>query len=398
MSKTDFQNGFALGLASGGVVESEGVKLNIAYGETAPEDTSKLWIKANEPGNVEFITSGDVNPIVEHTLTTPISFSMGVCNLNKMYLFRNTAGVYEFNVLSKNLIKISDKNITAGNNNCGRCYCNGKIYIFGGTTNYSSSSSSNNIRCYDIATDELTTKNAVLPIAMWGVACCVVGDYIYTFGGNNINLQNYICKYDTINDTLEIVGYLGSNRAEIATCLIGSKIYLFGGFPNIDIIQCFETTDNTLSTMNATLTNGGCYIGVTNIGTDVYLVGGEQYTSSAGLIMKREYIEKYDTLTDTISIVLNTSEVSGPVYTTVTYDNQIYFHIGDNIKCFTPGALTLNHGNIAIKQNQELYFDIYNGIKIGVKNVYIGNVNNEAEPVSAYLYNGTEWKQISYGA
>ena len=394
MSNKDFQNGFALGMATGGVVESEGVKLNIAYGETPPEDTSKLWVRANKPEKVEFITSGDVGATVDNTLTLPITFSMGVGNLNTMYLFGNAIGVYELNVLSKNLIKISDKNITDGNNSCGRCYCNGKIYIFGGTKSYSSSSSSKNIRCYDITTDELTTKKAVLPIAMWGVACCVVGDYIYTFGGNDINYKNYICKYDTINDTLEIVGYLDSSKAEITTCLIGSKIYLFGGFPNFDTIQCFETTDNTLSTMNATLTNGGCYIGVTNIGTDIYLVGGEQYTSGASVTMKRGYIEKYDTLTDTISIVLNTSEVSGQVYTTVTYDNQIYFHIGDNIKCFTPEALTLNHGNIAIKQNQELYFDIYNGIKIGVENVYIGNANNEAELCEAYLHNGTEWVVI----
>ena len=53
MNNIDFQNGVALGLAMGGVVESEGVKLNIAYGETAPEDTSKLWVKANEPNNIK---------------------------------------------------------------------------------------------------------------------------------------------------------------------------------------------------------------------------------------------------------------------------------------------------------------------------------------------------------
>ena len=33
-------------------ISGGGVSLNIAYGETAPEDTSKLWIKANEPANV----------------------------------------------------------------------------------------------------------------------------------------------------------------------------------------------------------------------------------------------------------------------------------------------------------------------------------------------------------
>ena len=311
-----------------------------------------------------------------------------------MYLFSYTeVGVYELNVLSKNLIKISDKNITDGNYNCGVCYCNGKIYVFGGTKSFSSSSSSNNIRCYDIATDELTTKEAVLPVAMWGVACCAVGDYIYTFGGNNGSHQNYICRYDTINDTLEIVGYLDSGKPEITTCLIGNKIYLFGGYPSHNIIQSFDITNNTLSTMRATLTNGRCYMGIANINTDIYLLGGLANDST-----KYSYIEKYDTLIDAISIVLNTSEISGIVGISLTNNNKIYFYHNNDIKCFTPEALTLNHGNIAIKQNQELYFDIYNGIKIGVEKVFIGNENNESEPVSAYLYNGTEWKQISYGA
>ena len=33
---------------------SGGAELNISYGETEPTDTSKLWIKANDPHSIKF--------------------------------------------------------------------------------------------------------------------------------------------------------------------------------------------------------------------------------------------------------------------------------------------------------------------------------------------------------
>ena len=42
-----FALGFNTGKSKGG-----GVELNIAYGDTPPEDTSKLWVKTAEPNGV----------------------------------------------------------------------------------------------------------------------------------------------------------------------------------------------------------------------------------------------------------------------------------------------------------------------------------------------------------
>ena len=66
------------------------------------------------------------------------------------------------------------------------------------------------------------------------------------------------------------------------------------------------------------------------------------------------------------------------------------------VEFITSGGVNiiLNHGDIAIKQSQELYFDIYNGIKIGVDSVFIGNENNQAENCEAYLYQNDTWVQI----
>lgn len=61
----------------GGIVENEGVKLNLAYGATPPEDTSKLWVKANEPTNVKVgsnIDGVESIKIISHLPTTYSAF------------------------------------------------------------------------------------------------------------------------------------------------------------------------------------------------------------------------------------------------------------------------------------------------------------------------------------
>ena len=91
MNNKDFQNGFALGLASGGVVESEGVKLNIAYGENPPEDTSKLWIKANEPNNIKIGSDIEkVEPYIESTGTQYIDTGIIPTNHRVKMKFQKT--------------------------------------------------------------------------------------------------------------------------------------------------------------------------------------------------------------------------------------------------------------------------------------------------------------------
>lgn len=49
---------------------TSGATFNIAYGETAPEDTSKLWVKANEPTNVSI---GSYISYIESTGTQAIN-------------------------------------------------------------------------------------------------------------------------------------------------------------------------------------------------------------------------------------------------------------------------------------------------------------------------------------
>ena len=43
-----------IGGVTGTLESSGGSELNIAYGDTAPEDTSKLWIKSEKPSNISF--------------------------------------------------------------------------------------------------------------------------------------------------------------------------------------------------------------------------------------------------------------------------------------------------------------------------------------------------------
>lgn len=102
MSNKDFQNGVALGLAMGGIVESEGVKLNIAYGDTPPEDTSKLWIRANEPDKITFkkeVEGAESVSLLDTYLPrneySYVESAMGCASVGtKIYLFGGNMSVY----------------------------------------------------------------------------------------------------------------------------------------------------------------------------------------------------------------------------------------------------------------------------------------------------------------
>ena len=138
----DMQNAFIAGLASGGVVEQGGAELNLAFGDTAPEDTSKLWIKAARTPSVTV----DYNP--DNTVETVSSLSTV---------------------------------LPAATGESSGAVVGTKCYLFGGKN--SGNSPINTIREFDTETETISTLSATLPTAAAEIGCCVVGTKIYLFGG-----------------------------------------------------------------------------------------------------------------------------------------------------------------------------------------------------------------------
>lgn len=138
--------------------------------------------------------------------------------------------------------------------------------------------------------------------------CCgaAVGNNIYFFGGSTFKTGTTINIYNISNNTLSKSSVaLPISASGIAACAINDKIYLFGGHNTdtsagiygtfLDSITVFDVTNNTISTLGVRLPVKMMNIGVAALGTKIYLFGG----SSANY----EYhntIYEFDTLTNVI--------------------------------------------------------------------------------------------------
>ena len=238
---------------------SSGAELNIAYGETEPSDTSKLWVKiANEPSKVEIGNS--------------------IAGVGAESVVMSAVGLPTY---------LSD------------CCCGAvgtKIYIFGGK----SSSAQSKIYIYDTETDTITTSSATLPVALESATCGVVGTKCYIFGGKS-NSSIYI--YDTETNTITTSSAKTSTLYGMGCGVVGTKIYLFGGQSGeysgfSKVIYVYNTEDDTVNNSSSQLSQSLSYMYCGVVGTKIYLFGGD-YSSSG--ISKTIYT--YDTETNVFKSV-----------------------------------------------------------------------------------------------
>ena len=346
---------------------SSGASLNIAYGNTAPSDTSKLWIKGSEPGRLLLI-SGTPEPTLEDTISTlpttlpTVAQSIGVASVStKIYLFGgnkassaddrlNTIQVFD---TTNNTISTLSTTLPTAADGIGVASVSTKIYLFGGgggASNYL-----NTINVFDTANNTITTLSTKLPKAADSIGVASVGNKIYLFGGYSDDKLNTINVFDTANNTITTLSTpLPTVMARMGTAAVGTKIYLFGGngAGYLNTIKVFDTVNNTISTLSITLPTAAQNIGVASVGYKVYLFGGR----SGG----------------------------------VAYLNTINEFIAQ---------LSLTANSILITEGQqENIFNLLSSpiqVEISVKNVYRGNSSNVAELNDAYLYNGSVWLNVN---
>ena len=381
-----------------------GAELNIAYSDTPPIDTSKLWVKQATPAAKVIAKQNIAGFVLEantETMSATTNSSPTCCAVMGTDIYAISGKrIDKYDTLTDTTTAMSAKFATILEyTSCAAVGTD--IYVFGGNTTTS-------IRKYDTLTDTTTAMSAKLVSTFYGTSCAAVGTDIYIFGGrNNISTSsicyNTIQKYDTLaNTTTTMSAKLASDVDGTSCATVGTDIYIFGGSKSstyYDTIQKYDTLTDTRTTMSATLAFAGSYTSCAAVGTDIYIFGGSKSSTYYNAI------QKYDTLTDTITTM--SAKLANAAYRTscAAVGTDIYIfggYSGDWLK--TIQCLIIE---LSLTQNNLLLTSIYNGkefklvnsdtaeISFNANNAYIGNSENKAEFVDAYVYTNGVWVNVN---
>ncbi|XP_022086948.1 kelch-like protein 9 [Acanthaster planci] len=124
----------------------------------------------------------------------------------------------------------------------------GKLYAVGGSGNRKVS---NKVECYCPASDTWKQKRD-LQTPRFFASLSSVGDYLYLTGGATVNPPEgvrcvpQIDRYEPGTDTwTTLPAVMGQPRAEAASCLVGNRIYILGGYSWdkkcwLESVECYD--------------------------------------------------------------------------------------------------------------------------------------------------------------
>lgn len=397
-------------------ISGGGASLNIAYGETPPEDTSKLWIKANEPDKITFkkaVEGVDSIDLLDAYLPQN-RYDMCCARVGtKIYAFGGHNGssrqnsIYMFDTEAETITAL--KVTLPAVRTCMGCASVGsKIYLFGGENKSGIEGFCTQIYEFDTETEAITTLDVVLPYRCSAMGCVTVGTKVYLIGGRNYSKSiQEISVFDTATKTITKTSAMLPDGIAFMGCdTIGTKIYLFGGYDASltgydNTIYVFDTETETITTLSTTLPKFMGYMSCARIGAKFYLFGGYSKVNGGYL----DTIYEFDSDTESVTTLDATLPKVCCSTTCASTGNKIYLFGGNNngsaintINVFTI-SYELIQGNIDLQSSfTNNIFKLINTdtaqIEVGVENVYIGNENNEAELCEAYLHNGAEWVRV----
>ena len=381
--------------------ESGGVTFNIHYGDTAPEDTSMLWCKCSEPSSVLAKKNVEGTESIRLSDTHLPTGCESICSATigtKVYLFGGYTGNSRLNTINvfdtetETITTLSTTLPTACNSICSATIGT-KVYLFGGC----GSQYLNKINVFDTETETITTLSTTLPTACSYMGSATIGTKVYLFGGYTGNSRlNTINVFDTETETITTLSTtLPTVCNSMGSATIGTKVYLFGGYGSqyLNTINVFDTETETITTLSTKLPTSGSNICSATIGTKVYLFGGSD-SNGAGV----NTISVFDIEKSTITTLSATLPTKLSYIASATIGTKVYLFGGtgylNTINVFTVQSEL--SANTLLLQTDFINntFEFVDGIEIGVKNVYLGNSENIAEKVDAYLHNGEEWVQI----
>ena len=395
----EFDHDLVFKVASGGG-SGGSAEFNIAYGDTAPTDTSKLWVKASEPAAVS-VTSAIVTASEElefdiaHLPTAASGIAPAVVG-TKVYLFGGAGGntINVFDTESKTIETLSTK-LPAAASGITSAVVGTKVYLFGGF----SGGFFNTINVFDTESKTIETLSTKLPAAAYNITSAVVGTKVYLFGGEGDKYLRTINVFDTESKTIATLSTpLATTMAAISSAVVGTKVYLFGGRVGynsfISSIYVFDTESNTIAQVSANLDTAASGITSAVVGTKVYLFGGcakDQYLSQV-------YV--FDTENETRTTLSTKLPTAAEAIASAVVGTKVYLFGGyggvslNTINVFTV-LMPLASNNMIIEADKaKNRFNLLPNVELGVNAVYLGNAEGNGEKVEAYLHNGTEWVEI----
>lgn len=181
----------------------------------------------------------------------------------------------------------------------------GKIYVPGG---YASGEYYDILQIYNTATDSWS-EGASLPDTLWGAGVAASGGKLYTFGGNLLSgTTDRTFEYDPTSDTwTEKSPMPGGARSSMAAAALNGKIYIAGGWSNLNRVEVYDPATDTWSTA-APMNIGRQSSGLT-ASPDGYLYVSGGGNAWSGLTSAERYNPATDTWTTLSS--LNDSHRAG---------------------------------------------------------------------------------------
>ena len=396
---------------------SGGAEFNIAYGDTPPEDTSKLWVKTSRPTgvlvSVDETFEGNNRPesITHGTLYT-WSVVDGACSAavgSNYYVLGGNGQSYIY----KHSFPVSDRTqmstqLAYG----GRGFMCGavgtKIYIFGGASD-NGSSPKKYIQEYDTENNTIATINSNAIGVMYG-GCVVNGSNIHIIGGSTYgtsvdSVKHYI--FNTESKTISSVSDVPVRRIGSACVLDDGCIYICGGHDagyvgagvRSDIYK-YDIASDTYSKLNFELHHPVAYASACIVGRKLYVFGGTNGILSGSAAIGYDDIWEYDLDTGFIAECREKLYSKGQVMGALLYGDTITVLRGYQ-SLFSPriGGHVLERNKLhIIPNNTENHLPIINTsetrIEANVGEVYIGDENNEAKRVEILQYKDGSWVNV----
>lgn len=378
---------------------SSGAELNIHYGDTAPEDTSKLWVKTTKPESVEISPDFGYGEAIQ-TTGVKSGFPTGTVCVDEDYLYavsENYIKKYDKNTFTfiSDLVYVYNKNVYSILVHNGILYYMENVYTQSGFNSYIRAK----LHAYDLTTKEETVLKSGYKRA--GARLQLYNDKLYIIGGGYNDNDSYIdvsgCDiYDISKNTWETAMQYSIGGSYYGCVIIGNNTFIFGGRTfdgdtKYTAIRRANLDTKTVTACNAVLPIATYSMGVSNVGNYVYLSGGAETSKD---------VYRYNTETDTIEKLNVTLEHARTICATFFNGTELYLlgsnSIVDKLQIDVPLSSTKLKIISDWLNNQ---FAVVNSssarVMIGVNKAFKGDENNKAKEVTAYVFDGVNWHNLN---
>lgn len=403
-----------------------GAKLNIDFGTTPPSDTSKLWVPlASKPKAVQADTVMQYGDNIHEDITcTYDEFGPSYLKVkgyeiknyantsgsnsyfqHGQYIYCNSAkGKYicRYNMANNHVEYIGEGKYTYNRNSAMAVYGD-TIYMNCGVISDTWSGSGST---YNLTTGTAADFNTIKRANHGHSYSVIVGSKMYQFGGmysatDSTGYSTQVYIYDFTTGVVSYGNPLSYYLYDAAPVAVGTTVYLFGGKYNDGVhsynqILKYDTLTDTITVLDATLPTKNTNISACLCGGNIYMLLST-YTNNTDNYQYYKTLAIFNTETETLQVV---GEVTTNGYHCCNacglYGESIYFIASGanstNVLKLTPKT-HLGENILFIQEsfipdnNVALIKNKDCEIMANVESVWLGNSEGYADRVNAYIYN-----------